>query len=60
MISSGVEDTDTQHSTGYTCTACGGVAVAGIGGSYLRTSRAIEALTVAIEHREQETATVGV
>lgn len=41
-----MEDTYTHHSTGYTCTVCGGVAIAEIAGSYLCGGHAIDAMTV--------------
>ncbi len=58
MILSGMEDIDTQHSTGYTCTVCGSVAVAEIAGSYLCASHAIDTMTVSIDLRDEESAAV--
>jgi len=60
MIQSGMEDTYTKHTTGYTCSVCGGDAVAEIVGNYLCGNHAIDYMTLSIDLRKDETASVEV
>ena len=50
-----MEGSNTQHSTGFVCSICGGVAVVDVDDGYLCATHAIEALiTIEIDLRAQE------
>lgn len=59
MLAPGMEGMDTQHSTGYTCHECGGVAVVDIDGHYLCAEHAIDVMITVELRAEEPTVTVS-
>ncbi|MCJ7781328.1 MAG: hypothetical protein MUQ27_10940 [Acidimicrobiia bacterium] len=60
MLAAGMEGTNKQHATGYTCHECGEVAVVDIDGGYLCAEHAIDAMIEVDLRAEELTVTVSV
>ena len=54
-----MEDTTTQHPTGFVCSICEGVAVVEIDGGYLCAKHGIEAMITVDLRAEEPTVTVS-
>jgi len=60
MLTPGLENMSKQHTTGYTCHLCGGVALVDIDGDHICAKRTIEAIVTLDLRAHEPTVTVSI